>query len=582
MAAASLRDSPTAVAVGAQPRGLPPPRGRRALERLRASLVPLFPEGPLRPRSSAEVAAAAAATLAAVALWAWVLLERQVGVRPWNSVWAEDGGIFYPQAVSHPFASLLRPYNGYLQLVPRLIAVAVAALPFQDVAAGFAVAGAVVAATCAVAAFYASAGHVRALPLRLLLTASVILLPRALTEISANGVNTPWYLLFTMFWMLLWRPRSRGGMAVSFLICFAAASSNALAAVYAPLVLARIAALPRARDHAGTTGWAAGGVLQLSAVLRSPGVGLTGSPGLALSFFLHVVLVPAVAGQHLASVLAADSSGTVVVTAAVCAVAAVTGWALINADMRVRLLVTATLGLALAFVLVTAITRGWGTPGRDNVAAMGDRYATTPILLTTSLAIVAADVPLRRARTRAGHAWHALPALTLTALLAASWVSDFSYPTMRSSNPPWSRLVAGFQQRCGTQQTPAGWAQMPPMHWIQSPPTLPCSLAGTQPDPPPAAGQPGRSRYQRVKVRWVTPPGPPTAPAYKPLPGSARPPGLVPPHAGAPPVRPHGHPRASVTRMCVELTARSEVHELPRLGPPSGSATGRQRLVRNS
>ena len=256
----------------------------------------------------------------------------------------------------------MQPYAGYLQLVPRLIADAVALLPLRAAAAGFAVAGALVAAACGVFVCQASAGHIRMPALRWLLAAGVILLPSALTELSGNGVNTPWYLLFGLFWALLWRPRSGPGAGLAVAVAFAAASSNALAAVFAPLVLARVIALPRAREHAVTLGWVAGGALQLVAVLRSAVPRQAGHASAGLSFYLHSVLVTAVAGRHFASLLATQA-GPVAGTLIPAAVAAmVTGWAVITGGPRVRLFAATALGLGLALVLVAAIARGWGIP----------------------------------------------------------------------------------------------------------------------------------------------------------------------------------------------------------------------------
>jgi hypothetical protein len=445
-------------------------------------LALLFPDSPPPPaRSRPRPAAIALAYVLVTALGAWILLERQAGARPWNTIWAEDGGVFYPGALLHPVTSLLQPYAGYLQLVPRLIAEAVALLPMRAAAAGFAVAGALVASACAMFVFQASAGHIRTPALRGLLAASVILLPSAPTEISDNGVNTPWYLLFALFWALLWRPRSGRGMALAGVIGFAAASSNALAAVFVALVLARVGALPRAREHAASLGWAAGGVLQLIAVLRSGGPHQVGYLSAGLDFYLHGVLATAVAGQHFAALLAAATGSVLGAVILAGIAAAVAAWALVGSGPRVRVFAIAALGLGLALVLVAAIARGWGAPGLDRTAVRGDRYGATPILLIDSLAVVALDAYLRRTGDRRQRARQGLAVATLAALLGAVWAADFSYLSTRSTDPPWSQLVAGFQQRCEQQPSPGAWERLPPMDWIRMPPVLPCSLVSPAP-----------------------------------------------------------------------------------------------------
>ncbi|HEV2371429.1 MAG TPA: hypothetical protein VGS19_04595 [Streptosporangiaceae bacterium] len=453
-----------------------PPRGP-LLGRTGRVLALLFPDVPQpRPQSCARAVVAALGYLLAVALGAWVLLERQVGARPWNTIWAEDGGIFYPGALLHPLTSVMQPYAGYLQLVPRLIAEGVAVLPLRAAAAGFAIAGALVAAACAVFVCHASAGHVRTQALRWLLAAGVIFLPSALTEISDNGVNTPWYLLFALFWALLWRPRSGKAMAVSAVVCFAAASSNALAAVCAPLVLARLIALPRGREQVASLGWAAGGALQLVAVVRSARFHQVGHISVGLHFYLRSVLVTAVAGRHFAALLNAATGAALGAAIPACVMAAVAVWALITGEPQIRMFVTTALGLGIALVLVSAIARGWGAPGLDHAAQPGDRYATTPIWLAYSLAVVVIDGYLQHASDCGRRARGSLAAAALAALMGAVWAADFSYISMRSTDPPWSQIVSGFQQRCEQQPSPTAWAQLPPMHWIRMPPTLPCSL----------------------------------------------------------------------------------------------------------
>src|SRR5690348_10935568 len=196
--------------------------GSPVLLRLRRSLAPLFPQAPPAP-AAWPAAARVLGNLAAIALGTVVMLARQTGVPAWRTLWAEDRNIFLPQALSAPVRSVFTPFAGYLQLYPRLIADVAVQFPLRDAAAGFAVAGALTASCVAVFVFHASSGHVHRPELRLLLAASVVLLPTALEEITNNAVNTTWYLLFGTFWALLWRPRSRWAMAFAALVCFATA-----------------------------------------------------------------------------------------------------------------------------------------------------------------------------------------------------------------------------------------------------------------------------------------------------------------------------------------------------------------------
>jgi hypothetical protein len=395
-------------------------------------------------------AVVAAAHVVALCVGSVVLLARYAGKPPWEILYAEDGWVFLRGALEHSWGSVLHPYAGYLQLVPRLIAEGVSWLPLRDAAAGFAVIAALVAAGCAVFVFHASAGHVRTLVLRALLGIAVLALPTALIEITNSGVNTPWYLLFAAFWAILWRPRSWAGMAMAALVCFAAAASTTVAALYAPLVLARVIALPRVREHAVTAGWLVGCALQLPAVLESPSqLSHVATLRQAVAFYGHDVILPA-GGWHLAwhLRLLTGNGWDVAIPAAVIAAAA--AWTIIAAGTRARLFVVAALGLGFAIAVAGALVRwrvtilpvslGWEP---------GSRYTDVPILLLDAAAVVAVDgylgrcgIPLRGATAT----------LALVAVLGAGWAADFRYPSNRDKGAPWPQIVDRAVHACRQHQ----------------------------------------------------------------------------------------------------------------------------------
>ena len=282
-----------------------PPFARRAVGVLRE----LFPEpaepGPrLEPRAMFVLLA-----VAVIPLGVLVMLVRVAGtaVPAWDSIYGEDLSIYLVQALQHPWP-VLASYAGYLQLVPRLMAQFVVYLPLRDAAAAFAVSGALVTTGCALFIFSASAGHVRSAGLRVVLALAVVLLPVAQLEIADSDVNCPWYLLFALFWAALWRPRTRAGMAGAAAIGFFTAASTTVSVVFAPLLLARVIALPRLREHAVTAGWAAR--LPAAGSLRGEQLGQRrpipgGSPGLTGTSARLLRARSGAARTRLASVLAA-------------------------------------------------------------------------------------------------------------------------------------------------------------------------------------------------------------------------------------------------------------------------------------
>ncbi len=447
----------------ARPGGAPGhPRDRQGQRWARwlAGLGTLFPAAPARPgpsRPRAARLAAVALTATAIAAGAGLLLLRQAGVPAWRTLWGEDGYTFLPQALAHPRASLLWPYAGYLQLVPRLIADGVVLLPLADAALAFAVAGAVLAAGCAVFAGHASAGHIRSPWLRAGLAAGVVLLPSAVVEVANSGVDTPWYLLFAAFWALLWRPRAPAGRVLAAGICFAAASSQLLAILLAPLVLARVLALRRWSEHAATAGWLAGITLQLAFAAPAPELARLGPLPAALRFYGQHVLLAAVAGRQLAGLLQV-ASGPGAVLLATAAVAAGAAWMLARGGPRLALFAVTCLGLSLALTVTPAVVRGWVTApvSASAVWIPGSRYTVVPILLIYSAALVAADGVL--ARPGGGpRRWLALTVLLL--VLAAPWAADFRGVNLRSSYPPWPQTASRLAAQCGHRPGGAIWAE---------------------------------------------------------------------------------------------------------------------------
>jgi hypothetical protein len=368
-------------------------------------------------------------------------------------VWAEDTGVYLPQALAHPW-HLLQSYAGYLQLVPRLIAQLAALLPVRHASVVFAAGGALIASACGLFAYHASSGQVSSRWLRALLGLSVVLLPVAQLEIADNGVNSIWYLLYALFWAALWRPRSRTGAAVSAVVAFAAAASTSLALLYAPLFAARAMVVPRRlREHAATAGWAAGCLLQVLVILTShlSRVALH-NPLNAVLYYAHEVLLPAF-GWHLswrlrhlvglngATVLAGGL--IVIVLAAVVA----------TQDRRCRVFVITAVATGLLFTAVTSAL-AWGGPGQrvSITVEHGARYATVPILLLDAALIVAADAYARRWWPRP----RAIAAVTaLIAVLAVGWATDFRYPVRHFAGPAsaWRPTADKWLRHCQRQPT---------------------------------------------------------------------------------------------------------------------------------
>jgi hypothetical protein len=446
--------APQVRAPGQAEPGAPP--AQAADRGLRAILAELFP-APAEPsarRAGLPGWGLVLLQVAAVALGALVMLAR-VGGRPvWESVYAEDPGIYLPWAIGHPW-HLLESYAGYLQLVPRLIGQVAALLPIRDASVAFALGGALVAAACALFTYHASAGLVSSRWLRGLLGLSVLLLPVAQLEIADTGLNSIWYLLAALFWAALWRPRSRAGVWVAAVVAFAAAASTSVAFVFAPLFVARAIVVPRrVREHAATVGWALGCVLQVLVIAASHQSRFSPhNPRNAVLYYLHYVLLPAL-GWHLSWHLR-DAVGVTAATLIVggfIAVVLVAGLA--TRDRRCQVFVVTAVGTGIVLTGITSAL-AWGGPGQLLTVAVehGARYSTVPILLLDASLIVVADTWARRGWPRR----NAVVAVTvLVAVLAVGWATDFRYPVRRlsGSGSEWSLTADQWLSYC--QGKPAG------------------------------------------------------------------------------------------------------------------------------
>ena len=302
-----------------------------------------------------------------------------------------------------------------------------------------------IASAVALFVFYASAGHIRSVWLRGLLAAAVLLLPVAPLEIADSGVNTPWYLLFALFWAGLWRPRGRGGMAVAALVAFLAGASTPLALALAPLLVVRMVALPRVREHAVTAGLAAGLLLQVPVILAAHNSRLSqqSGPRGVVGFVAHDVVLPAL-GWHLDWWLQAAVGRNGATLLVGCVLAAVFGAIAVTQPARVRLLAVVALGCGFLLAAAAATLSGWVTLDAVHFhIEPGSRYTTLPIFLMEAAVIVAVDNVVGRARDRArpdqqaaafgvtrwtGWARARRATATVAALvlvLSFAWVTDF-------------------------------------------------------------------------------------------------------------------------------------------------------------
>ncbi len=241
-----------------------------------AGFAPLVVDLPERPRRQRVVDAtldlaeqAATATLVrerrwsvSTLAWRWLIVPLgavvtllRVGGGATATLYAEDGDVFLADALAKgPVEALLTPYNGYLHVVPRLLAEVVALAPVSQAATVAAVLSALVVgglAALAARVVEATTASRWAAPAVAVL---VVGLPLAQEEVLANLANLHWYLLFAAALCLVWVPPTRAWRATGTAVVALAVLSDPLALGLVPLAAVRVLG-DRALTAGGWPGW---------------------------------------------------------------------------------------------------------------------------------------------------------------------------------------------------------------------------------------------------------------------------------------------------------------------------------------
>ncbi|HST69312.1 MAG TPA: hypothetical protein VLI94_06615 [Solirubrobacterales bacterium] len=422
--------------------------GRRLLDRY------LFPE-PAPPTSAAAAWEKAGLAVALLALGIVLQLARIGPAASLNSLWAEDGQIFLQGALTQGFGDALgSEYSGYLVVVPRLIAEVAALVPLEGAAAAVALLSAVLVALCGLAVWHAAAGHIADPYLRGALVLATVLTPVGGLESIDSASYASWYMLFALFWILLWRPRTLAGSIWGGALIALAVLSNPGSWFFLPLAILRAFAVRDRRDATIVGAYFAASAIQLSAMLRSgyEGVEPLWSAEIG-AVFLQRVVDGAAFGLRLGGG-AWEVLGWPFLIALTAAVAAGFAFGLRRGDGRARAFALVALPTAVGMFVLSVYQRAVGpdmlwTEGMAN--GSGGRYAIVPVLLVLSTAMVLVE----RHRPRAGDAgkWISLGLAGLVLLSVA-----VSYPagdTAVRGTPAWDDAIDAAAASCASEGVPA-------------------------------------------------------------------------------------------------------------------------------
>jgi hypothetical protein len=413
-----------------------------------ASVGPLVGETrpPVRPPRFLMRPALLAVFLAAATA---AQLLRTPGVSAWRSLEAEDGGIFYTDALNDPLVRTIgRAYEGYLHVVPRLLAAVASLFPVRDAAVLLNGSAALVVAL--LAAYVWSAAR-RVLPSawgRSLLILLMLLLPAAGWEVNATVNNLHWYLDFAVLWVFIGRPRSAWGTGAGVVVAAAAALSDPLAALVLPLAGYRLLQAFRSRPvHVGAllapVVFVVGLALQAvygvaektpNAFVQRDWRDLPGTYGLRVvgTLLIGDRFLPGLFTRH--GLLFADACLVVGLVAAAAALAV---------GRQQRRDVVVLLGYSAAFLVVPLMIRGTSIYlDRAHVTLNGSRYMLVPALTLAAALLVALFRPREDPHRRP------VPEMVVTVLVVAVVAGSYSMTSFRSRGPEWSTGLHAAEQRC--------------------------------------------------------------------------------------------------------------------------------------
>lgn len=430
------------------------------------------------------------AIAAVAALVAWLRLPPAAR----DTLWAEDGRVFVQQrAAGAPFGTWFVPYDGYLHLVPRIVAdLAWSWLPVGGLASGVTVLACLVAGVVAAAVWSCSRGLVASRAVRLALAAVTVFVPLAPLEVSGNLANLHWYLLWLTPFLLLHRYRSTTSTVLATVAALLVGLTEIQAVLLVPLVvlvrLLRRRSGPSRLDLVPVAVLGAALVVQLVvAALTSradaPGAAST-VPQVVLGYLSSVVLGTWVPSASTMGGLLDGAGWSVVLVAAVPFVASAlvvirsagrstvrrsdddaSGSVASGRMVLASVAAVASVGLWTLDVVVNhgPDTKFWfADPGR--VSELGlTRYAVVPSMFLLVVVLCAVDALLLSTRRRLRAAGAA--GLVALAIVAAAW---FVGPdTVRADGPRWEGSLGVAEDVCDdgaevadVAGAPAGWGAL--------------------------------------------------------------------------------------------------------------------------
>jgi hypothetical protein len=380
-------------------------------------------------------------------LGAGVLLLRQRGASPFDSLWAEDGAVFLEDALTEgPLGAIVIPQAGYLHLVPRLLGALSAIVPLTEAPIALSGVSALLASTLSAYVYWASGDVLRSRVARAVVAGLMVLAPWAIHEVANNAANLNWYLTFACIWAFLRTTPSLAGAAISSIVVLAATLSTPIPLLLAPLATWRFLAGPSWSTRLVSVAWTVGAVIQIVVMALAPDtVGFIEFHPAALgaAYSVRVVGIVPFGNRFFDDAWQMLGWSFVWVALAVQALILACGSAWGERRHVVWIAVTALLSVLIFTVPVSV--RGLSealVPSEGFLNLAGARYTFVPLLLLATALVLSVQALARR-----------MPRLGKRILVGASLVLLLALvvanlPFIRASGPTWRAELDQARTRC--------------------------------------------------------------------------------------------------------------------------------------
>jgi hypothetical protein len=385
-----------------------------------------------------------------------ISLSRTRGAGSLNTIWIEDAKFLLNGALNQTFwGSLSTPISGYYQEPARIFTYIAVQFPLTWAPGIMSIFSALEYAMYGLVAYIASGPHLRSTWLRLLISAPVVMIPLAYTQVNNDLVTVQFFGLYGAFWTVLWLPGTRAGRILSPLVMLTVSGTAVLSIVFAPLLLARLIVDRSKNAWALAICWAAGVLLQMSQTLLGKShhysYGYNGPVFVAKNYIARVI-PRALFGESALGGPGANYRGDYAPLH------------IVNSAAHHVLIIAAS--LVVVIFIAIAISRftdpDWSLAGVAALFSIGifvdELLINTPVVqprytIAPTMLLYTALVALMRPRIRDGaprtvNALRWLPVAGFAVLVAVAVTLNFRVTNGRTSSPPWTSVVASAKAAC--------------------------------------------------------------------------------------------------------------------------------------